>query len=177
MLPPCLGRWFSNVQTLLDFNIISVLGKGSFGRVFLVQNAGDNTKKYACKVISKQRTVKQKQVEHTVNEKNLLFCCNSSFVVKMHDYFHDRQHIYLILEYIVGGELFDILQHTPTRKFSIAQAKFISGKAVHLFLFVLFLSSSLARAHVSRGGAWHRVPALAGHHLPRPQAREHSHVA
>ena len=46
-------------KTLLDYTVCAVLGRGSYGRVFLVRNAG---RAYACKMVCKQRTIKQKQV-------------------------------------------------------------------------------------------------------------------
>jgi protein kinase A len=106
-----------------------VLGQGSFGRVFLVNDKSAPSTVFACKVISKLRAIKKKQVEHTINEKNLLFATSSKFVVHLHDYFQDKHNIYLILDFANGGELFNIMQRLPTRRFTSEQAKFIAGLA------------------------------------------------
>jgi serine/threonine protein kinase len=104
-----------------------VLGQGSFGRVFLVNENSNQEQQYACKVISKQRIIKKKQVEHTIHEKNLLFCTSSRFLVGLNTYFQDRNYVYLILDYVGGGELFSITQRLPTRRYSSEQARFIAG--------------------------------------------------
>ena len=64
----------------------------------------DQTKMYmALKIIGKQRVVKTRQVEHTFAEKNILFCMDNNFIVKMFDYFVDSKSIYMLLEFINGG--------------------------------------------------------------------------
>jgi len=52
-----------------DFDRIKTLGTGSFGRVMLVQHKGNDKAYYAMKILDKQKVVKLKQVEHTLNEK------------------------------------------------------------------------------------------------------------
>ena len=74
--------------------------------------------------------MKTKQLEHVVNEKNILFCTESPFLVHLHDYFQDRRNVYLIMDYMLGGELFHVLHKLPTRKFSSVQARFIAGEHV-----------------------------------------------
>lgn len=78
------------MQTLTDFKVDRTLGTGSFGRVLLVQNNTGSDDFKACKIISKERVIKTRQVEHTLNEKNILFCMNCKFVVRLYDYFQVR---------------------------------------------------------------------------------------
>jgi serine/threonine protein kinase len=57
---------------LSDFEIIKVIGRGSFGKVFLVQKKGDNTKMYAMKSLRKDVILDYDQVESTKLEKDIL---------------------------------------------------------------------------------------------------------
>lgn len=65
-----------------DFDRIKTLGTGSFGRVMLVQHKAKKTY-YAMKILDKQKVVKLKQVEHTLNEKRILQAINFPFLVKL----------------------------------------------------------------------------------------------
>jgi len=97
-----------------DFIILQTLGTGSFGRVHLVKLKSDG-KFYAMKVLRKHEVVKLKQVEHTINEKNILEKLDFPFLVKMLGHFQDSANLYLILEYIQGGELFSFLRKSGVR--------------------------------------------------------------
>ena len=108
---------FSNT-TLADFDISRVLGVGSFGKVLLVQGKTGSKAFAACKIISKERVIKTKQVEHTVNEKNILYCMTSAFVVRLFDFFQDQKNIYLMLEFVNGGEMFSVLQRQRRRRWA-----------------------------------------------------------
>ncbi|CAG5125519.1 unnamed protein product, partial [Candidula unifasciata] len=66
-----------------DFDRIKTLGTGSFGRVMLVQHKGEGKTYYAMKILDKQKVVKLKQVEHTLNEKKILQSINFPFLVKL----------------------------------------------------------------------------------------------
>ncbi len=69
-----------------DFDRIKTLGTGSFGRVMLVQHK--KSKSYhAMKILDKQKVVKLKQVEHTLNEKKILSAISFPFLVNLEYYF------------------------------------------------------------------------------------------
>lgn len=92
-----------------DFHIMNTLGSGSFGRVHLVRKKLDN-KFFAMKVLKKSEIIKLRQVEHTINEKEILEELNMPFLVKMLGTFQDSNSLFIILEYIQGGELFSYLR-------------------------------------------------------------------
>jgi serine/threonine protein kinase len=96
-------------QTINDYHIMNTLGSGSFGRVHLVRSKLDN-KFWAMKALKKSEIVKLRQVEHTVNEKQILEELNMPFLVKMAGTFQDSNSLFIILEYIQGGELFSYLR-------------------------------------------------------------------
>lgn len=65
-----------------DFDRIKTLGTGSFGRVMLVKHK-QNGSYYAMKILDKQKVVRLKQVEHTLNEKRILQALDFPFLVNM----------------------------------------------------------------------------------------------
>jgi hypothetical protein len=94
-----------------DFDLKRTLGTGSFGRVHLCKLKA-NGKYYALKVLRKNDIVKMKQVEHTLSEKSILEKLNMPFLVGMLGTFQDAAHIYFVLEYVQGGELFTFLRRS-----------------------------------------------------------------
>lgn len=105
-LPPPQAR---PVFCLADFEISRTLGTGSFGRVILVRHLPSN-QFYAMKKLRKSDVVRLKQVEHTNNERHLLSQVDHPFIVKMLCTFQDERHLYIILDYVAGGELFTLLR-------------------------------------------------------------------
>ena len=57
-------------------------------------------------MLKKTEIVKQNQVEHIKSEKKILQDINHPFIVQMKESFQDKKYIYILLEYIQGGELF-----------------------------------------------------------------------
>src|SRR5690606_29556933 len=89
--------------TIRDFEIKRTLGTGSFGRVHLVVHT-ETGNHYALKALKKSEVVRLKQVEHTINERNILEIVNMPFTVNMLGSFQDAKHLFLVLEYVSGGE-------------------------------------------------------------------------
>jgi len=88
-----------------DFHVLKVIGKGSFGKVLLVSKK-DTGELYAMKVLKKEALVKRNQVQHTKAERRILRTCDSPFIVRMHFAFQSADKLYLVLDYLPGGELF-----------------------------------------------------------------------
>ena len=101
------------IITLDDFEIIKLIGKGSFAKVYLVKNKS-NQKIYSMKKLDKPFLKRTKQEQHTINERILLSKMNNPFLVKLYCCFQDNEHLYFIMEFIQGGELFFHL-HRETR--------------------------------------------------------------
>ena len=91
--------------TLEDFELVRVIGKGSFGKVTLVRKKDTNTF-FAMKVLSKPNVIKRKQVEHTRTERRVLGQINHPFIVGLHYAFQTEHKLYFVLDYCAGGELF-----------------------------------------------------------------------
>ena len=91
--------------TLNDFKIITLLGKGSFAKVYLVQNK-NNQKYYSMKKLNKSFLKTHKQEQNVINERILLSKMDNPFLVKLYCCFQDIENLYFIMEFIQGGELF-----------------------------------------------------------------------
>ena len=96
-----------------DFQIMKVLGRGSFGKVCLVQYK-ETKEYYAMKSLKKDVLLDQDQVESTILEKKILQTLDHPFLVGMVFCFQTEERIYFIMPFIRGGELF---QHLRTEKF------------------------------------------------------------
>jgi serine/threonine protein kinase len=108
---------------LEDFAILSVIGQGAYGQVFLVRKKDSNDKLFAMKVLRKAAIVLHgKEKEHTENERNILEAISHPFIVKLYYAFQCPARLYLILSYASGGELFSYL--SQERMFSDDVARF-----------------------------------------------------
>jgi protein kinase A len=87
------------------FQCYRTLGEGSFGRVVL-SYCGKYRKFYALKLLCKEKLVKQNQIEHTMNEKQILFACKHPNIVKVYFLFKDNSYLYFGIQYVVGGDLY-----------------------------------------------------------------------
>jgi len=97
-----------------DLKQLAVLGSGTFGRVTLVQ---DKTSKavYALKQLLKSEVVAHKQQLNVMNEKNVMIQCKHPFILRLFQTFKDPKKLYMLLEFVQGGELFSVLHpaHPP----------------------------------------------------------------
>lgn len=108
---------------LEDFEMIKVLGKGSYGKVVLVKRKGSTDRTaYAMKMLRKDHVVKRNQVEHTKAERNVLQVVKHPFIVELHAAFQTPKKLHFVLEFCAGGELFFHLSRAG--RFSEGRTKF-----------------------------------------------------
>lgn len=92
-----------------DFQLLKVLGKGGYGKVFQVRKISGSHQGqiFAMKVLKKATIVRNaKDTAHTKAERNILECVKCPFIVDLIYAFQTGGKLYLILEYLSGGELF-----------------------------------------------------------------------
>ncbi|KAI8590604.1 kinase-like domain-containing protein [Geranomyces variabilis] len=92
-----------------DFVLQKSLGQGAFAKVYLVKRNVDG-KLFALKSMRKDNVVKMQQVQHVQNERHLMENIRNPFLVGLEATFQDSQHIFMIIDYMPGGDLFGHIQ-------------------------------------------------------------------
>lgn len=94
--------------TAADFHTVQVIGKGAFGEVKLVQKK-DNGKVFAMKTLLKSEMFKRNELAHIKAERDILAQSDTPWVVALHYSFQDAKYLYLIMEFLPGGDLMTLL--------------------------------------------------------------------
>ncbi|KAI5785965.1 serine/threonine-protein kinase sck1 [Pyronema domesticum] len=113
-----------------DFEVLRLIGKGTFGQVYQVRKR-DTDRIYAMKVLSKKVIVQKKEVAHTLGERNILVrtaTTDSPFIVGLKFSFQTPTDLYLVTDYMSGGELFWHLQKEG--RFKEDRAKFYIAELI-----------------------------------------------
>lgn len=109
-----------------ELEVLRTLGAGTFGRVKLVRHKSTN-KPYAMKVLQKAQVVAYGQQKNVMNERNVLMAVDHPFVLKLESTFKDAHCLYMLLEYVQGGELFTFLSNSKLGYVSVDDARFYSA--------------------------------------------------
>ena len=120
-----LKTLFAPEYGLINLDLLETLGTGTFGRVRLVRSIDDKTF-YALKMMKKARIVKLKQLEHIQNEVKIMSRLRCRFVPELYAVFQDDNSLYMLMDFIPGGELFSHLRRAGT--FDITQSRFFSAE-------------------------------------------------
>jgi len=110
-----------------DFDLLTIIGQGSFGKVVQVRlkATGDI---YAMKVLNKQTIIERNEIEHTNSEKSILTKLDHPFLMKLHYSFQSSDKLYLVMDFINGGEMYFHLQRE--RAFQVDRARFYAAEVV-----------------------------------------------
>lgn len=102
-------RFLRTKETPSNFQTIKVIGKGAFGEVKLVQRKTDG-KIYALKSLIKTEMFKKDQLAHVRAERDILADSKDNpWLVKLHASFQDSAYLYLLMEFLPGGDLMTML--------------------------------------------------------------------
>ncbi|KAI9750238.1 MAG: AGC protein kinase Gad8 [Chaenotheca gracillima] len=108
-----------------DFELLKVVGKGSFGKVMQVMK-NDTHRIYALKTIRKAHIISRSEVAHTLAERSVLAQINNPFIVPLKFSFQSPEKLYLVLAFVNGGELFHHLQ--KEQRFDINRSRFYTAE-------------------------------------------------
>ena len=93
---------------LIDFEVLSVLGKGGYGKVYQVRHKSSGGL-YAMKSISKAHTVEKRQVKGIKAERQILLRVTHPYIVHMAWAFQTRSSLYFVMEFVKGGDLLSLI--------------------------------------------------------------------
>ncbi|XP_042478355.1 serine/threonine-protein kinase 38-like isoform X2 [Macadamia integrifolia] len=96
-----------------DFELLTIIGRGAFGEVRLCREKATGHV-YAMKKLKKSEMLRRGQVEHVKAERNLLAEVDSAFIVKLYCSFQDEEFLYLVMEYLPGGDMMTLLMRKDT---------------------------------------------------------------
>ena len=116
--------------TLTNYQILQTLGTGSFGRVRLAKETATN-RYVALKILKKAEILRLKQVDHILSEFSILRGLSHPFLVNLLAYTQDERYLYLVLEYIPGGELFTYMRNLG--KLEIDQSRLFAAQITLMF--------------------------------------------
>ncbi|KAF8369911.1 hypothetical protein HHK36_032059 [Tetracentron sinense] len=103
-----------------DFELLTIIGRGAFGEVRLCREK-KSSNIYAMKKLKKSEMLSRGQVEHVRAERNLLAEVASHCIVKLYYSFQDAEYLYLIMEYLPGGDVMTLLIREDTLTESVAR--------------------------------------------------------
>ena len=109
--------------TYNDFIPLKLLGRGSFGEVLLVKLKATE-KIYAMKILEKKLLKIKKQQSHTKTERDLMVKINSPFIVNIKSAFQDETNLYLVSEFMQGGDMFFHMHDGQIVTFDVKKTKF-----------------------------------------------------
>lgn len=110
-----------------DFELLTIIGRGAFGEVRLCREKTTGNV-YAMKKLKKAEMLRRGQVEHVKSERNLLAEVDSACIVKLYCSFQDEEFLYLIMEYLPGGDMMTLLMRKDT--LTEDEARFYVGQTV-----------------------------------------------
>jgi len=121
--------------TFNDFDLRSTVGTGTFGRVRVVKLKGNSDRSpMALKILKKSEVIRLKQVEHVKAEKQILTMIEHPFIVNLISTFQDEKRLFMLMEYVNGGELFSYLRREG--RLPNDSAKFYAAEIIMAFQYL-----------------------------------------
>lgn len=115
-------KW--TLYELKNFEFISVIGKGNFGKVMLVRNK-DEGKLYALKILKKQQIIENGEFDSVKAEYATFELVSQTdkcpFLVQCHGFFQSADRLFLLMDFVAGG---DLMFHIQSRKFTLDQVRY-----------------------------------------------------
>ncbi|XP_063298224.1 rho-associated protein kinase 2 isoform X1 [Pelobates fuscus] len=93
-----------------DYDVVKVIGRGAFGEVQLVRHKSTQ-KVYAMKLLSKFEMIKRSDSAFFWEERDIMAFANSPWVVQLSSAFQDDKHLYMVMEYMPGGDLVNLMSN------------------------------------------------------------------
>ncbi|CAH1438912.1 unnamed protein product [Lactuca virosa] len=107
---PATSAYSKDRTSIEDFEIIKPISRGAFGRVFLARKRATGDV-FAIKVLKKADMIRKNAVQSILAERDILISARNPFVVRFFYSFTCRENLYLVMEYLNGGDLFSLLRN------------------------------------------------------------------
>lgn len=121
LLEESLGPTENTKKSLDDFEIMKVLGKGTFGKVYMAKEKASG-EVFAIKVLRKDVVIQKEEIAHTMTEGRVLRMSQHPFLTSLHYSFQTDDRLCFVMDYVKGGELF--FHIARERKFTEPRARF-----------------------------------------------------
>ncbi|XP_030608096.1 rho-associated protein kinase 1 isoform X1 [Archocentrus centrarchus] len=93
-----------------DYEVVKVIGRGAFGEVQLVRHKA-TSKVYAMKLLSKFEMIKRSDSAFFWEERDIMAFADSAWVVQLFFAFQDDRYLYMVMEYMPGGDLVNLMSN------------------------------------------------------------------
>eukprot|EP00891_Asterochloris_glomerata_P002182 jgi/Astpho2/2182/e_gw1.00040.212.1_t len=103
-----------------DFEILKPISRGAFGRVYLAKKRATGDL-FAIKVMRKADLIRKNMAESVKNERNILAMANNPFVIRFYYSFTSRDNLYIVMEYLNGGDCFSLLRNMGALEEEVAR--------------------------------------------------------
>ena len=118
-----------NIVNKNHFEFLYIIGRGGFGRVWKVKLKTTNDY-FACKVMSKSKIISRHSQDNIVSEKKILSKIHHPFIVNMYFSFQDFENLYLLMDFLSGGDLRYHISHKKPCVFNEIQTKFFISNII-----------------------------------------------
>ena len=117
-----------------EFERVRLFARGMYGRLTLVRHHGET---YALKVMNKGQLLHRNQLEHVMSERAILKdYCNHPFLQRFLGAYQDTHEVYLLLDLLLGGDLWSVIHQPGKRGLPVEQAKFYGASVCAAFEFL-----------------------------------------
>ena len=138
-IPGTVLKGLESEPKISDFTILKELGAGSYGRVILVQHKITQAK-YAIKCIDKRNKVNIEEKPYFRREIEIMYRVHHPNVVKLFGHFEDNKYCYFIMEYIPGGNVYNLVPKNGFRTVPIQTIASIMKDVISAVYFLHHMS-------------------------------------
>mmetsp|Transcript_50540 Transcript_50540/g.130262 ORF Transcript_50540/g.130262 Transcript_50540/m.130262 type:complete len:209 (-) Transcript_50540:1377-2003(-) len=112
-----------------DFQLLKVLGDGGYGRVFLAKRK-ETEEIFAIKIMRKKMLMRKDRIRHVKSEREVLESVDHPFIIRLRHAFQTSSKLYLVMDFIPGGDLYFHINKEENGYFSEDRARFYAAELV-----------------------------------------------